>query len=264
MALSMKQRRRTSLTIQYAIFFIVVIILAVTIDWPNIVDKFFNFRIMAQQFPDVITTALKNTIIYTALGFVFSMVLGILLALMKLSSVGPYRWVATAYIEFFRGVPALLVFLAFGFGIPTAFKVNLDNYLTVMLALGIVGSAYIAETLRAGLQAVPKGQYEAARSLGMSHSRAMISVVIPQAFKIILPPLTNEIIIMTKDSSLIYLLGLLPSQFELALFGKNAIAAPEAGLTPLVVAGACYLVITLPLGWLARKFESRQQKANGA
>ena len=92
----------------------------------------------------------------------------------------------------------------------------------------------------------------------------MISVVIPQAFKIILPPLTNEIIIMTKDSSLIYLLGLLPSQFELALFGKNAIAAPEAGLTPLVIAGACYLVITLPLGWLARKFESRQQKANGA
>ena len=133
-----------------------------------------------------------------------------------------------------------------------------------MLALGIVESAYIAETLRAGLQAVPKGQYEAARSLGMSHSRAMFTIVVPQAMRIILPPLTNEIIIMTKDSSLIYLLGLSAVQFELALFGKNAIAAPSAGLTPLVVAGACYLVITLPLGWLARKFESRQAKERKA
>ena len=98
----------------------------------------------------------------------------------------------------------------------------------------------------------------------MSHSRAMFTIVVPQAMRIILPPLTNEIIIMTKDSSLIYLLGLSASQYELALFGKNAITAPEAGLTPLVVAGACYLVITLPLGWLARRFESRQAKERKA
>ena len=260
MALTMQQRARVSRGIQYGILLIVVVVLAIIIDWPNIIDKFFNPKIIAQQFPNVIVIALKNTIIYTALGFVFAMFLGILLALMRISSVAPYRWISTAYVEFFRGVPALLVFIAFGFGIPAAFRVNLDTYLTVMLALGIVESAYIAETLRAGLQAVPKGQYEAARSLGMSHTRAMVTIVIPQAFRIILPPLTNEIILMTKDSSLIYLLGLSASQFELALFGKNAIAAPEAGLTPLVVAGACYLVITLPLGWLARKFEKRTAK----
>ena len=179
---------------------------------------------------------------------------------MKISSVGPYRWISTLYIEFFRGVPALLVFIALGYGIPYAFGMRMDTYLTVMLALGIVSSAYIAETLRAGLQAVPKGQYEAARSLGMTHSRAMITIVIPQAFRIILPPLTNEIILMTKDSSLIYLLGLAASQYELTKFGREAITAPDAGLTPLVVAGACYLVITVPLGILARKFESRTAK----
>lgn len=264
MALTMQQRAKMSRGIQYGILAVIVIILAIFIDWGNIVDKFFNPRIIAQQFPEVITTALKNTIIYTVLGFICAMVLGNILALMKISSVAPYRWLATIYIEFFRGVPALLVFIAFGFGIPAAFSINLNTYVTVMLALGIVESAYIAETLRAGLQAVPKGQYEAARSLGMSHSRAMFTIVVPQAMRIILPPLTNEIIIMTKDSSLIYLLGLSASQFELALFGKNAITAPEAGLTPLVVAGACYLAITLPLGWLARKFESRQAKASKA
>ncbi|OEV31387.1 ABC transporter permease, partial [Streptomyces nanshensis] len=73
-----------------------------------------------------------------------------------------------AYIEFFRGVPALLVFIALGFGVPLAFQVSINQYVTVMLALGLVGAAYMAETIRAGIQAVPRGQTEAARSLGMS------------------------------------------------------------------------------------------------
>src|SRR5699024_7330626 len=110
------------------------------------------------------------------------------------------------------------------------------------------------------MQVVPKGQYEAGRSLGMSHTRAMITIVIPQAIRIILPPLTNEIIMMTKDSSLIYLLGLTASQYELAKFGREAISSPDAGLTALVIAGAAYLVIPVPLGTLARRFRSRTAK----
>ncbi|MYM19683.1 ABC transporter permease subunit [Brevibacterium sp. 5221] len=256
----MRQRARLSRGIQYAIFAIIVIVLIVVVDWKTFVDAFLNPKVIAEQFPGVLTIALKNTIIYTALGFVLALAMGIVLALMKISSVGPYRWIATGYIEFFRGVPALIVFIAFGLGIPTAFGFSLNTYLTVMLSLGIVESAYIAETLRAGLQAVPRGQYEAARSLGMTHTRAMISIIIPQAFRIILPPLTNEIIMMTKDSSLIFLVGLSAKQYELALFGQNGITEPSAGLTPLVVSGACYLVITLPLGWLARRFEARTAK----
>ncbi|GAA0036315.1 MULTISPECIES: amino acid ABC transporter permease [Brevibacterium] len=260
MALSVRQRERTSRGIQYAILIIAALLAIFLADWQTIYLKFFNPKVIAEQFPAIITTALFNTIIYTALGFVLALSLGILLALMKISSVAPYRWIATAYIELFRGVPALLVFLAFGYAVPYAFGVRMDTYVTVMLALGIVESAYIAETIRAGLQAVPKGQYEAARSLGMSHTRAMVTIVIPQAFRIILPPLTNEIILMTKDSSLIYILGLTASQYELTKFGREAISNPEAGLTPLVVAGVCYLVITVPLGILARRFESRTAK----
>ena len=91
------------------------------------------------------------------------------------------------------------------------------------LALGLVGGAYMAETIRAGIQAVPKGQTEAARSLGMSQTWAMVSIVIPQAFRIILPPLTNELILLTKDSSLVYLLGLSAASAELTKFGRDAL-----------------------------------------
>jgi polar amino acid transport system permease protein len=229
-------------------------------DWPKISKAFFNLDAVVSQFPGIIVVALKNTLIYTVLSFLVGVSGGLLLALMKLSPVGPYRWLATIYIEFFRGVPALLVFIAFGFGIPTAFGIRFDVYVTVMLALGMVAAAYIAETLRAGLQAVPKGQMEAARSLGMPQWRAMVTIVIPQAFRIVLPPLTNEIILLTKDSSLVYLLGLAASQYELTKFGRDGITQPNAGLTPLVVAGACYLVITIPLGILARRFESRSAR----
>ena len=162
------------------------------------------------MFPDVITVALKNTLLYTACGFTFGLALGLVLALMRLSSVGPYRWIATAFIELFRGCrpwwsssrSASASRLAFpGYEIPGGILG------TATLALGLVGGAYMAETIRAGIQAVPKGQTEAARSLGMSHGRAMVSIVIPQAFRIILPPLTNELILLTKDSSLVYVLG---------------------------------------------------------
>jgi polar amino acid transport system permease protein len=175
---------------------------------------------------------------------------------MRLSSVPPYRWLATGYIEFFRGVPALLVFLAFGFGVPIAFHVRFTTLSTVVAALGLVGAAYMAETIRAGIQAVPKGQLEAARSLGMSQFRAMVSIVIPQAFRIVLPPLTNELILLAKDSSLVYLLGLTGSEYELTKYGRDAMNTVQS-MTPLVAAGLCYLIITIPLSYLSRYLERR-------
>jgi polar amino acid transport system permease protein len=167
-----------------------------------------------------------------------------------------YRWVASIYIEFFRGLPALLVVIAIGFGVPLAFQIQVDRTVSITAALGIVGSAYIAETIRAGIQAVPKGQVEAARSLGMSPARTMLFVVIPQAFRIILPPLTNELILLTKDSSLAFLLGTTLDQQELAQFGRAALNQ-NPGLTPILVVGLCYLIITLPLSYLARRLERR-------
>ncbi|MFI0259742.1 amino acid ABC transporter permease [Streptomyces sp. NPDC017056] len=260
MPLSRRRRARLIRGGQYAVLAAAVLVLALVADWGTLRHAFFDVAVAKALFPDIITTALVNTVLYTLLGFGFGLGLGLVLALMRLSQVPPYRWIAVTYIEFFRGVPALLVFIALGFGVPLAFEVALDMNITVMLSLGLVGAAYMAETIRAGIQAVPKGQTEAARSLGMSQGRAMRSVVIPQAFRIVLPPLTNELILLTKDSSLVYLLGLSLGQFELANFGRDALNEHKS-LTPILIAGLLYLVITLPLGQLVRRMEARTAKA---
>ena len=136
----------------------------------------------------------------------------------------------------------------------------LPEFVALLVGLVTYTAAFIAEVVRAGILAVSKGQTEAARSLGMPQWRAMVTIVIPQAFRIVLPPLTNEVILLTKDSSLIYVLGLTASQYELTKFGRDGISSLGAGLTPLPVAGAFYLVITIPLSFLARKFESRSAR----
>jgi len=261
MAMTARQRAKTSKIIQIGIFAAVLLALIFTIDWTATVRAFFDFPAIAGMFPSVILIGLKNTIVYTLVSFAFGLVLGLLLALMKMASFAPYRWIATGYIEFFRGIPALLVFITFGLGVPAAFPgTNWPVLIVVMVSLGLVAAAYIAETLRAGLQAVPRGQYEAARSLGMPGWRAMLTIIIPQAFKIVLPPLTNEFILVTKDTSLIYVIGLAASSYELTKFGRDGITQFGAGITPLVVAGAMYLIITLPLSQLSRKFESRSAR----
>ena len=263
MGMSPRKRARISRGAQYAVLALIVVVIVFAADWAIIKDKFANPEIALAMFPEVITTALKNTILYTACGFAFGLALGLVLALMRLSPVGPYRWMATTFIEFFRGVPALVVFLALSVGIPTAFpgySVPGDVLGTATIALGLVGGAYMAETIRAGIQAVPKGQTEAARSLGMSGSRAMISIVIPQAFRIILPPLTNELILLTKDSSLVYLLGYTASSIELTSFGRQVLNQ-EKSMTPLIVISFCYLLITVPLSIVVRRMEARAGKA---
>jgi polar amino acid transport system permease protein len=263
MAMSPRKRARIFRGIQYAILVVVAGLLLVGADWGLLREQFVNGEILPKLFPEIITVALKNTILYTLGAFTFGLVLGLILALMRLSPVGPYRWLATTFVEFFRGVPALIVFIAFQYGIPTAFPGRVlpgGTFGTVTVALGLVGAAYMAETIRAGIQAVPKGQTEAARSLGMPAGRAMISIVIPQAFRIILPPLTNELILLTKDSSLVYVLGLSLTTQELTQFGREGLAQ-YVNLTPLFAAAMCYLLITIPLSIVVRRMEAHAERA---
>jgi polar amino acid transport system permease protein len=260
--LTRRQRARAIRAVQYAVLAIAVLAFVLFANWDSIGDAFFDTAVIRELFPELLTTALKNTVIYTLCAFAFGIVLGLVLALMRLSQVAAYRALATVYIEFFRGVPALLVLIAFGYGIPVALNTELPGGVlgTITVALGLVAAAYIAETFRAGIQAVPKGQMEAARSLGMSHARAMVSIVIPQAFRIILPPLTNELIILTKDSSLVYLLGVTLPTRELAKFGRDALNQ-YVSMTPILIAGLAYLLITVPLGILVRRLEAQQAEA---
>ncbi|NHT18397.1 amino acid ABC transporter permease [Cellulomonas sp. IC4_254] len=254
---SPRRRQRAFRLAQYALLVIVLVAVALAIDWENVGTNFFNAQ-AASDIAALIPAAFLKTLEYTFAGFAVGLSLGTVLALMRLSSVGLYRWLAIVYIEFFRGIPALLVVISFGYAVPIAFGVNIPSVtVKAALALGLVSAAYIAETLRAGLQAVPKGQVEAARSLGMSHGRTLRQVVVPQAFRIVLPPMTNEFILLTKDTSLVFLLGLATSQYDLTKIGRDALNSAQGGLTPLFVIGACYLLITLPLGQLARYLEKR-------
>ena len=261
---SMPRTKRTRLIrgLQYAVFAIVLLAIALTVDWPTIREGYFNLDKAKPLFPTIITVALKNTVIYTAMGFAFGIVVGLFFALMRLSTVRPYRWFANIYIEFFRGIPLLLWLFFLGYGVPTATgrQLPFSPYSAIVLGLGMPAAAYLAETIRAGIQAVPRGQMEAARSLGMSQPRAMISIVIPQAFRIIIPPLTNELIVLTKDSSLVRFLGVAAGTQELTKFGRDELNQ-LVNATPLVVAGLCYLLITVPLSLLVRRLEARNAKA---
>ncbi len=260
--LSPRQRAQRSRLIQYAILVVLVLVALFTADWKQIIDVFFKPELVWEAITGGLFKAMVKTIEYTAGAFVIGLVAGTVLALMRLSSVGPYRWLATAYIEFFRGLPAIIVFIAFSL-LPLAFAgltIPFDPYGVVWLALGIVAAAYMAEVIRAGIQAVPKGQVEAARSLGMPFGLATRKIVLPQAFRIVLPPLANDLILLVKDSSLVFIIGVSTDANELTGFGRE-MANNESNLTPLITAGFCYLLITLPLGILVRRLEARAAKA---
>ncbi|WP_435849800.1 amino acid ABC transporter permease [Streptomyces pristinaespiralis] len=261
--LTRRQRRRVSQGIQYAIFVAALVVVGLLADWDRLQNQFAQKDLASELFPAIITTALRNTVVYTVSGFVFGLVLGLIIALMRLSSVAPYRWLAGVYIEIFRGLPALLIFIFVGVAVPLAFpgtEIPGGTYGKVALGLGLVAAAYMAETIRAGIQAVPKGQMEAARSLGFSHARAMVSVIIPQAFRIVIPPLTNELVLLFKDSSLVLFLGVTLEERELTKFGRD-LASQTANSTPILVAGLCYLLVTVPLSFVVRRLEARADKA---
>jgi polar amino acid transport system permease protein len=235
--------------------------MALLVDWTRLSNAMFKWEIVKEQFPSILTSAAKNTVVFTILGFAGGLSFGLLFALMRLSSIRPYRWIAATYIEIFRGIPLLVTLLALGFGIPIATDWQWPNpYLQGAIPLSLVASAYMAETIRAGIEAVPKGQMEAARSLGMSYPRAMITIIIPQALRIIVPPLTNEFVLLIKDTSLISVLGVTDATRDLARFGRDGVT-DSANATPLIVAGLVYLAMTLPLTQLVAYMERRAKAA---
>jgi polar amino acid transport system permease protein len=262
MALKRSQKRNLRIALLYLLLVAAIVFVAMAANWREVQASFFDWPTVKALWPDAVVVAAKNTVIYTFIAFIGGLAFAMLLALMKLSPVGPYRWLATAYIEFFRGLPALVVMITMGLGVPLAFGWNPPGG-TIgggLIGLVLVSSAYMAETLRAGLQAVPKGQREAALSLGMSGATTMRSVILPQAIRIVIPPLTNELVTLIKDTSLLAFLGMQYDQLDLTAIGYNGLTT-YANVTPLVVAAVLYLAISLPLTQLVAWMERRQAKA---
>lgn len=254
-------RRRLTRGALYAIFVAVVVVVAVATDWARIQNQFLRWDIARDQLPEIVTIALKNTILFTAISFAGGLVLGVVMALMKLSSVPPYRWFATAYIEIFRGLPALLTIFAMAYVLPIALDIRVPGGQVGagLVGLILVAGAYMAEVIRAGIQAVPKGQTEAARSLGMSPGRTMFWVTLPQGFRIIIPPMTNEFVLLLKDTSLLFIAGSTVFTKELTTFARDAQSMTGNGTT-LVMAAMLYLLITIPLTRLVAVLERKLAK----
>jgi His/Glu/Gln/Arg/opine family amino acid ABC transporter permease subunit len=227
-------------------------------DVPRFTRVFFEFELLADFWPRFVRAA-GNTIVLAAGGQTLGIALGLVFAVFAVSDRRVVRAPARVYINFFRGTPLLWQLQFFFFGLVLGLRVGLTAYQTAILVLGLNAGAYTAEIFRAGIQSIERGQFEAARSLGMGYLQALRYVVIPQAFRRVIPPLTNEFVILIKDTSLVAVLGLTFAQQELMATSRD-IYQQTFNATPYLAAAAGYLAITLPLirvvSWLERRLRS--------
>ena len=188
---------------------------------------------------------------------VLSIPLGILLAFGRVSSFRGLRKAIAAYVYVLRGTPLMrqLLFVYFGLPFLPVIGVRLDDFPAAILAFVLNYGAYFCEIFRAGIQAIPRGQYEAAKTLGMNYVQTMRRIILPQVFKIILPPISNETITLVKDTSLIYVLAM----NDLLRTTRNLVQR-DFNIMPFVVAAVFYLIMTLVLTYGFNKMEKHFAK----
>jgi polar amino acid transport system permease protein len=217
--------------------------------------QYFDFNFMGEHFGEVLDGFMKNLLVF-AIAAVLALAWGLLLALLRQlpgKKFMPVRGLTIAYIDVFRAIPILIIILLISGGIPFLEFIpkdiriphwlgQPDPYWYGVLALTVVYGAYMAEVYRAGIEAVPQGQVEAARSLGMSHGQAMRHVVVPQAVTKIPAPMLNELISLLKDTTLVGVIAL----GESVLIARE-IQAESFNASAYILAGFMFLVITLPM-----------------
>lgn len=216
---------------------------------PEITEHFMDYII------SIIPQMLLGTVDTLRLFFitiVLAIPLGILLAFCRVSSFKILRNAVAAYVYVLRGTPLMLQLLFVYFGLPfiPVIGIRLDDFPAAVLAFVLNYGAYFCEIFRAGIQAIPKGQYEAAKTLGMNYVQTMKRIILPQVFKIILPPVSNETITLVKDTSLIYVLAM----NDLLRTTRNLVQR-DFNIMPFVVAAVFYLVMTLILTFGFNKLE---------
>lgn len=211
---------------------------------------FLNPPILVSSIPSVFQGFLMALAI-VLVAFPLAIPFGFILALMRISKPRVLRAISGFYVNIVRGTPAFLqIYIAF-FGLPLA-GVQIPSYPLGVVVLAMNSAAYLCEIFRAGIQSIPKGQSEAARSLGMTSTQTMIYIIIPQTFRNVLPTMTSEFILLYKDTSLLAAVGVM----EVVMYSKTIVAA-TGSITPYIVAALFYLVVTIPLARLVSKLEAR-------
>ncbi|MCC4299450.1 amino acid ABC transporter permease [Aurantimonas coralicida] len=219
----------------------------------DIVHTFFNIDVLLRYYP-LLLEGLWRTIALGALSIVLGLVGGLVLAMMRIYGHPILKFLVVAYVDVFRALPVLVWLVIVYYALPFV-GIRLSAFASATTALTMISSAYTAEIYRAGIEAIPRGQFEAAQSIGLSQWFLMRDVVLPQAIRIVIPPLTNNSINVMKDTALASVVAL-PDLLKQATQAQALAANP----TPLIGAAILYLLLLLPLVRLVAVFEARHAK----
>jgi His/Glu/Gln/Arg/opine family amino acid ABC transporter permease subunit len=219
----------------------------------DLLQKYFSIKVIIEVLPFLLKGALL-TIIFSASSEFFGIIIGLVASVIRVSKTKVISWFIIAYVDIFRGTPLLMQIIFTYYALPYV-GINLPAPVAGIVALSLNSGAYVSEIFRAGIESIEKGQLEAARSLGMSYVQTMIYVIIPQTIRRVLPPLTNELVALIKDSSLLSVIAiaeLLRTSKEMMTWKLNP--------SSLTAAAIIYLIITLPLTRLVGYLEKKLKK----
>lgn len=213
-------------------------------------DTFFNTDVLVSSFP-LLLSGLRVTLALGAVSIVAGFSLGLVIALIRIYAIRPASIVAKIYIDVFRSIPLLVLLIVVYYALPFV-GLRLSPFMSAACALTLVSGAYTAEIFRAGIEAIPRGQFEASQALGLSYRHMMVDVVLPQAIRIVIPPLTNNSINVVKDTALASVVAM-PDLLKQATQAQ----ALEANPTPLIVAALMYVILLWPLVILVGRLEKK-------
>ncbi|HEY3368504.1 MAG TPA: amino acid ABC transporter permease [Symbiobacteriaceae bacterium] len=214
-----------------------------------------NLSLMWQSFP-LLLKGFLITLEIAVMVATMGIFLGTLVGLGRTSGKGWLSGTLRVYVEVMRGTPLYTQLLLVCFGLPVALDIQFDTFTAAVLTMGVNSSAYVSEIIRAGIQSIDKGQMEAARSMGMSHSQAMLYVILPQAIKRVIPPLLNEIIALIKESSLIGALALVELTRTAQLIASRTYRPFPAYLGAALIYLVTVLVLSQFTAWLERRLRA--------
>lgn len=216
----------------------------------NFLFSFFNLKVMATYLPQI-AQGLGLTVVLALLIVVSGLALGLLLALLRSLAIRPLNWLIIFTVDLFRALPPLVIIVLLFFGLPAA-GLSISGFAATWLSLTLVLAAFAEEIFWAGITAVPKGQWEAARSTGLGFAQTLGHVVLPQALRITIPPLTNRTIAITKGTALASVVGV----SEILGAAQSAMSF-SANPSPLTLGAIAYLILFIPVVALGRWIETR-------
>ena len=221
-------------------------------NWDRFVETFFNGRMMAKYLPDI-AYGMLVTVELAALVIVSGLAAGLLLALLRSLGYRPVNLLLIFTVDLFRALPPLVIIVFIYFGLP-AIEVSPSGFVSTWLSLALVLMAFSEEIFWAGITSIPKGQWEAARSTGLSYGQTLLNVVLPQAIRLTIPPLTNRTIAITKGTAL----GTVVAVSEILGMASSAVSN-SYNPSPLTLAAIAYLILFFPMVVFGRWLETRMR-----